>query len=48
MEEVINQYAEGILAAAGGVVMMGILTDVFLGQESGFIQFIEAIINSSV
>lgn len=48
MEEIIKEYAEGILSAVGGIVILGILTALVLGKNSRFVQLVVDFISSSV
>lgn len=48
MEEIIKEYAEGILSAVGGIVILGILTVLVLGKNSRFVQLVVDFISSSV
>lgn len=48
MEEIIKEYAEGILSAVGGVVILGILAALVLGKDSRFVHLIVDFISSSI
>lgn len=48
MEEILKEYAEGILSASGGILILGIVVAIFLGKDSPFIQMIGNIIGSSL
>ncbi|MBO5259731.1 MAG: hypothetical protein J6B26_05040 [Agathobacter sp.] len=48
MEEIIREYAEGILSAVGGLLILGLLAAVFLGKDSRFAQMIGELISASV
>lgn len=47
MNEIIKEYAEGILAVAGGVLVFGILGTVFMGKDSPFVQLLVKLVSSS-